>query len=89
MIIKLKVKPNSKADALLREADGSLKLKIKAPPVDGKANAYLVRFLSKALNIAASNISIKSGTSSGLKLIEIDADEIETKAKIEALLRGA
>ena len=38
MLLRIKVKPNSKTDEIIREADGSLKVKIRAQPVEGKAN---------------------------------------------------
>ena len=56
MKLRIKVKPNSKTDEVIREADGSLKVKIKAQPVEGKANKYLVEYLSKVLNLPKSNI---------------------------------
>ncbi|MFZ2657171.1 MAG: DUF167 domain-containing protein [Victivallales bacterium] len=48
---------------------GSLKIKIAAPPEDGKANAELCRFLGKSLGIPKSAVEIRSGASSRRKII--------------------
>ncbi len=71
----VKVKPNSKQQQIIDEADGSLTIRLKSPPVDGKANEELIKVLSKKYNVPKSYIRIKSGASSRQKLIEIDLDE--------------
>ncbi|MBO3463632.1 DUF167 domain-containing protein [Aetokthonos hydrillicola Thurmond2011] len=69
---KVKVKPNSKVQKIQEEADGSLTVHLKSPPVDGKANQELIELLSKKFNVPKSYIRIKSGLSSRQKLIEVD-----------------
>jgi uncharacterized protein (TIGR00251 family) len=76
MKLRLKAKPNSRTDEVIREADGSLKVKIKAQPVEGKANKYLVEYLSKILNLPKSKITLLKGESNSFKTLEIDAEEI-------------
>lgn len=49
-----------------------LKLRVAAPPVDGEANAALVRLIAKALRRPASAVTIISGETARLKLVEID-----------------
>jgi uncharacterized protein (TIGR00251 family) len=75
MKLRIKVKPNSKTDEVIREADGSLKVKIKAPPVEGKANKYLVEYLSKVLDLPKSKISLLKGETNSYKTLQIDAEE--------------
>lgn len=75
MKLRIKVKPNSKTDIVIREADGLLKVKIKAPPVEGKANKYLVEYLSKVLNLPKSKISLLKGETNSYKTLQIDAEE--------------
>ncbi|AFY56394.1 TIGR00251 family protein [Rivularia sp. PCC 7116] len=70
----VKVKPNSKKQEIIEEDDGSLTIRLKSPPVDGKANEELIKILSKKFNVPKSYIRIKSGASSRQKLIEIDTD---------------
>jgi uncharacterized protein (TIGR00251 family) len=52
-------------------SDGTVKIKLKAVPEDGKANHELITFLSKELNIAPSHITIMSGQTSHRKLLHI------------------
>lgn len=70
--LRIKVKPNSKQQEIKTAEDGSLVIRLKSPPVDGKANAELIQLLSDRFNVPKSSIHIKSGTSAKLKLIEID-----------------
>jgi uncharacterized protein (TIGR00251 family) len=71
---KVKVKPNSKIQKVEEEADGSLTVHLKSPPVDGKANEELIKLLAEKFDVRKSNIKIKSGLSSRQKLIEVDLD---------------
>ncbi|MBK7147425.1 MAG: DUF167 domain-containing protein [Bacteroidetes bacterium] len=85
MFLKLKVKPGAKTDAIIREPDGTLKVKIKAPPVDGKANAYLLKYLSRILQVPTAQLRIKTGSNSSHKLLEIDAEAGHIEAILQAL----
>ncbi len=58
---QVKVKPNSRNDSIEKLPDGSYKVCIKAPPIDGKANEYLIRFLTTALELPKGSIKITSG----------------------------
>ena len=71
---QVKVKPNSKRQSIEEQADGSLMVHLKSPPVDGKANQELIALLAERFNVSKSKISIKSGLSSKTKLVEIDLD---------------
>ena len=82
MKLHLTVRPNSKTDEILRLADGTLKLKIKAPPVDGKANKYLLEYLAEVLGLPKSKLTLLKGESSAFKTILIDADEAIISAKL-------
>lgn len=72
MRIKVNVLPRSSKNEIVGKlADGTLKIKLTAPPVDGEANAKLIEFLSKEWGIAKSKIVIVKGEKSKLKVIEI------------------
>ena len=75
MLLRIKVKPNSKTDGILREADGSLKVKIRAQPIEGKANKYLLEYLGKVLDLPKSSLSLLKGESNSFKTVEINASE--------------
>lgn len=71
----IKVKPNSQQQKIIEEADGSLTISLSSPPVDGRANAELIKLLAKKFNISKSKITIKLGLSSRQKLIVIDTND--------------
>lgn len=75
MLLRIKVKPNSKTDEIIREADGSLKVKIRAQPVEGKANKYLLEYLAKVLGLPKSSLGLLKGESNSFKTLEINAEE--------------
>ena len=71
--IKVKITPCSSKNEIAEEmSDGTLKIKLKAPPVDGEANEELIKFLSKLWKIPKSNIKIKSGKTSKNKILIIN-----------------
>ncbi len=72
VILKVKVKPNSQQQNIQEEPDGSWKIALKSPPVDGKANQELIKLLAKKFGVAKSDVIIKSGLSSKNKLIELN-----------------
>ena len=68
--IKIKVIPRAKKNRISGfMEDGSLKVRLTAPPVDGKANRALIKLLADNLNISQANISIISGRHSGCTII--------------------
>jgi uncharacterized protein (TIGR00251 family) len=60
-ILKVQVKPNTKQQKIKEQADGSLTIYLKSPPVDGKANQELIKLLAKYYGIPKSQVLIKSG----------------------------
>lgn len=68
----IKVKPNSKKQAIIEEEDGSLTVYLKSPPVDGKANKELIELLAKKFDVPKANISIQMGLSGRNKLVNIE-----------------
>lgn len=71
-IIQLKVKPNARESSLAQLPDGTWLAKVKAPPVDGKANAAVVALVAEHFGVPRSAVSIKTGASGRLKRVEID-----------------
>ncbi|OKH27093.1 DUF167 domain-containing protein [Chroogloeocystis siderophila] len=70
----MKIKPNSKFQSFIEEADGSLIIYVKSPPVEGEANIELVKILSEKFKIPRANIKINSGIVSRQKIVEIIAN---------------
>jgi uncharacterized protein (TIGR00251 family) len=75
-MIQIKVKPNSRASLLEQSADGTWLAQLKSPPVDGKANEELISLIAKHFKCAKSDVSIKSGASARLKLIQIRENQV-------------
>ena len=69
------VKPQSKIDSIKVNPDNSFRIKIKTPPIDGKANEYLVEYLSEILSLPKKNIQIISGFTNSHKRINIVAED--------------
>jgi uncharacterized protein YggU (UPF0235/DUF167 family) len=55
--------------------DGRFKVRVAAPPEDGKANAALIEFVATALGIRKSAIRLVAGKSSRDKILEVEASE--------------
>lgn len=57
----VRVQPKASSDAFAEIQEERIKVRITAPPVDGKANEHLVKFIAKACGVAKSQVEIKSG----------------------------
>ena len=69
--IRVRVKPNARESALEQEPAGTWLARLKAPPVDGKANAELIELVARRFGCRRSAVSIKSGAGSRTKLVKI------------------
>lgn len=81
--IKFRIIPNARKTELAGEYANSVKIKLSAPPIEGKANAELIKYLSKSLGVSKSSITFVSGETSKDKLLEIP--NFDMKAIIEKL----
>ena len=69
MLIRIQVKPNSKTDSISIDNGGVLKVKIRAEPVEGKANKYLLKYLSALFRVSKSKIEIIKGHTSVMLIV--------------------
>lgn len=81
--IKLRIQPRASRTEMVGEHNGAIKLRVAAPPVDGKANDECRRFLAKLLKVGATSIEIISGDSSRDKVIRVS--NISARQVLEAL----
>lgn len=82
--IKVKISPNARQDKICGYIEKDiLKIKIKAKPIDNKANLYLIKYLSKELEIPQSYFVIIKGKTSRKKVLEVS--NIGKKEFIEKL----
>lgn len=69
--IYLYVQPNGRKSEILGVHDGALKIRIQAPPVEGKANAAIEEFIAEILKVSKSKVSLIRGAQSRLKVVEV------------------
>ena len=89
LIVSLRVIPRASKDGFQGLLGDALKVRIQAPPVEGKANTYLLRFLSKQWKIPKSTLELLSGETGRNKRICIQHPPEGLKAKIQALGKGS
>ena len=71
-ILRVHIIPNAKIDKVSGEYNSAIKIKLRAPAVDGKANAALRRFLAERLSIPQRAIVLERGERTRVKVIRID-----------------
>lgn len=74
----VRVTPRAKRNEIVGAADGALKVKLAAPPVEGAANEALIKFLAERLGVRAAQVEIISGRTARTKTVRvagISADE--------------
>ena len=69
--LQVKVKPNARTSELAQLDDGTWVARVKAPPVDGKANAELIALIAERFGVTKAQVSVKSGASGRMKLVQI------------------
>ena len=72
--------PRASQNKILGEHDGRLKLSLTAPPVDGKANAALCKYLAKLCKVPASSVEILRGHTSREKTVLFSGTKLENIA---------
>ncbi|MEO6785824.1 MAG: DUF167 domain-containing protein [Chthoniobacteraceae bacterium] len=81
--LKLRVVPNAKRDEVTGEYEDSVKIKIAAPAIEGKANEALLGFVAGKLRIHRRDIALVAGEKSRDKLIEIaNLDTAEARIRL-------
>ena len=74
-MIRVRVKPRARASFLEDAGDGSFVARLKAAPVDGKANAELIALVARHFGCSRTAVTIKSGAGARVKLLQITASE--------------
>ena len=83
--IRVRAQPRAPRTEIIGEHDGALKMKLAAPPLNGKANEECRRFLAKLLDVSATSVEIISGETSRDKIVRIK--NISARRVLEALGR--
>lgn len=83
MKLDVQITANASRSEIVGWLGERLKIKVKAPAVEGKANAELLRFLAKQLEVRANQLRIVRGETAKMKTIEIEgADETELRRRL-------
>ena len=72
-LLTLHIQPGAKKTEVAGLYGDALKIRLAAPPVDGKANAALIAFVAYRLGLAKSAVHLKSGQTSRRKVLEVVA----------------
>ena len=71
--VTLRVQPRASKNAFVEEQDGAYRVRIQAPPVDGKANEAVRRFIAETFGVPQSRVELLSGEQSRVKRLLIRA----------------
>jgi uncharacterized protein (TIGR00251 family) len=71
-LLRIRVQPRAKRDEVVGERDGAIVIRLKAPPVDGKANAALTAFIAKAAGVPRSRVEIVKGATAREKTVRVE-----------------
>jgi uncharacterized protein len=86
-ILRVHIVPNAKIDRVVGEHGGVIKIKLRAPAVEGKANAALICFLAEQLERPRHSIVLERGHRSRDKLIRIDGlSHADVRARLLATI---
>lgn len=85
VVLNVRARPRSSKAGLDGVADGAVRVRIRAAPVDGKANRELIETVAEAFGIAKSRVSFRSGETSKTKRLLLAG---VTAAQADAVLTG-
>lgn len=80
--LQIHVQPNAKQNAIVGRHGEALKIKIKASPEDGKANAALIVFLAEVFGVSRQSVTVDAGQSSRAKAILIGGIDLALAQRI-------
>jgi hypothetical protein len=83
VILTLHIQPGAKKTEITGLHGEALKIRLAAPPVDGKANAALIAFLAKACGVSKSAVELVSGDTCRAKRVRVTGADVAT---VEALV---
>lgn len=81
-LFSVRVTPRSSKDELQGWQDDTLRVRLKAPPVDGRANDALCRYLAGLLGVTPSTVTVAGGHTSRTKRLKVEgltADEVRVR----------
>ncbi|RJQ38758.1 MAG: YggU family protein [Dehalococcoidia bacterium] len=89
MLINVKVTPRTSRDEIVGLKDDVWQIRVKAPPVEGRANDALLQLLGKALKLKASDLAIVRGHTSRRKTVAVSGlSEAEINGRLSSSYGG-
>ena len=86
VLLSVRVVPRAKRDAVEGILGDEIRIRLAAPPVEGRANAALLRFLGRKLGVSRSALELRTGSASRHKLVWIEG---LTRSAVERALQAA
>ena len=91
LVVTVRLTPRGGRDAVdgtdtLSDGRTVLKLRVRAAPTDGEANAALIAFLAKTLDVARRAVTLAAGETARIKRIDIEGDGAALAARLERIL---
>jgi len=87
VLLDLYVQPNAKVTQASGEHDGALKVRLHAPPIDGRANEALLAWVADRLGLTRRQVTLKSGHSSRRKRVQVELVGLAPERVVQALTR--
>jgi hypothetical protein len=87
--LQVSVMPNAKRTAADGLHDGALRVRLAAPPIDGRANAALIEWLSDELDVPKRAVTVALGVSSRRKRVDVDVSPASALAWLGRVLSPA
>lgn len=84
----VQVVPNAGRTACSGLHDGALRLRLAAPPIDGRANAVLVQWLAQSMGLPRRAVRLVSGDSARRKRLHIECETERVASWLQAQLAG-
>ena len=82
LTLTLHIQPGAKKTEIAGTHGDALKIRLAAPPVDGKANAALLAFVADILGLPKQAVSLKSGQTSRRKVLEVRYPPADTEQRL-------
>lgn len=73
LFLHVQLQPRASRDEIVGPHGDYLKIRITTPPLEGRANKHLIKFLAKRFDVPQQQVSIERGEQSRIKLIKIIA----------------
>jgi uncharacterized protein (TIGR00251 family) len=83
----VRVQPRASENSIVGELEGALKVRLAAPPVDGAANAELIKVIATLFGIGRNQVEIRAGASGRQKLVRVHGCSLEEAQRVLASVK--